>query len=653
MSTINSSATINANELASIFSHCPEPFAIIYRPESSPDESVDVFTCDVKIVEEISEITINRKHNKTGDNSYSTLALIPYRQIKERGFDFVDDHTPLVVMEIKTQTKLPKKSLVEYINSIPITLAEGHYDIDDDEYAEIARSIITEEIRKGAGANFVLKRSYISKIGDYNIQKALSIFRNVLEREVGAYWIFIVYTGDMTLIGATPERHVSLSERKITMNPISGTYRYPKTGPTVRGLMDFLEDNKEVEELYMVVDEELKMMSRICDAEPTLTGPYIKEMTKLAHTEYLIEGTTFLSPQKIIKETLFAPTITGSPLENAFRVIKKYEPNGRGYYGGVISLFGSDKDGLDYIDSSILIRTAQIQTSGELKISVGSTLIRNSNPITEAFETTTKAAGLLSAIEQAQSEKNPNSPAFNRINFHELPEVQNSLKSRNSFISNFWQKEFKQKHGYVSSLQGLKTLIVDAEDTFTSMLFHVLRALGLNVVVAKYDEHYSVKNFDVIVLGPGPGNPENANDIRIINIGKTIENAIFEGIPFLAICLSHQILCSYLGINISLKESPNQGLQKEIDLFGDKERVGFYNSYTGISTTNKYSTDQLGVIEISRDEITNEVYALRGEAFSSMQFHPESILTQNGVDILEKRLVEIFSNKNKNLFMLT
>ncbi|NEE58664.1 phenazine-specific anthranilate synthase component I, partial [Streptomyces sp. SID8455] len=67
------------------------------------------------------------------------------------------------------------------------------------------------------------------------------------------YWTFVVHTGDRTFVGATPERHVSLTAGLAVMNPISGTYRYAASGPTLPAMMEFLADRKEIDELYMVV----------------------------------------------------------------------------------------------------------------------------------------------------------------------------------------------------------------------------------------------------------------------------------------------------------------------------------------------------------------------------------------------------------------
>ena len=166
------------------------------------------------------------------------------------------------------------------------------------------------------------------------------LFRALLAREPGTYWTFVIHTGERTFVGATPERHVSLSGGTAVMNPISGTYRYPPAGPTLQGVTEFLADRKETDELYMVLDEELKMMARICERGGRVIGPHLKEMARLAHTEYFIDGRTDLDVRDILRETMFAPTVTGSPLESAARVISRYEPQGRGYYSGIAALIG-------------------------------------------------------------------------------------------------------------------------------------------------------------------------------------------------------------------------------------------------------------------------------------------------------------------------
>ena len=83
-----------------------------------------------------------------------------------------------------------------------------------------------------------------------------------------SYWKYIFHDGERFFIGSTPERHLSVEKQKVKMNPISGTFRkdkkYARLKDFKNDLQAFLRNGKEINELFMVVDEELKMMSRIC-----------------------------------------------------------------------------------------------------------------------------------------------------------------------------------------------------------------------------------------------------------------------------------------------------------------------------------------------------------------------------------------------------
>lgn len=92
----------------------------------------------------------------------------------------------------------------------------------------------------------------------------------------------------------------------------------------------------------MVVDEELKMMCTVGDMGGVVVGPRLKEMAHLAHTEYELRGKSSLDAREVLRETMFAATVTGSPVQNACRVIERHETGGRGYYAGALALLGRD-----------------------------------------------------------------------------------------------------------------------------------------------------------------------------------------------------------------------------------------------------------------------------------------------------------------------
>ncbi|NUP42991.1 MAG: phenazine-specific anthranilate synthase [Streptomyces sp.] len=602
----------------------PASFALLHRPARSGGEGVvDVLVGHTAAYGTLADIPLGADAADSAPG-HEVLVLVPYRQLAERGFSAPDDGEPLLAMTVTGQQRVPVPELLTRVPQTPVRLGERRFDVPDEEYADIVRRVVAEEIGAGRGANFVVKRTLLVDIGDYSLRNTLSLFRRLLTREQGAYWTFAIHTGRRTLVGASPERHISISGGTAVMNPISGTYRYPPEGPTLAGVRDFLADRKETDELYMVLDEELKTMARICDRGGRICGPYLREMSRLAHTEYFVEGDCDRDPRDVLRETMFAPTVTGSPVESAARVISRYEPDGRGYYSGVAALIGRDAGGARTLDSAILIRTADIDPRGRVRIGVGATLVRHSDPHAEAAETRTKVAGLLAALEADEG------PRFGRH-----PDVAAALRHRNTGIADFWLRDPDSRPAAgTPDLAGLKTLVVDAEDSFTAMLGLQLGALGMQVMTRRFDEAAAFDGYDLVVMGPGPGDPREDGDPKIRSLRAAVEALLAERRPFVAVCLSHQVLSARLGLGLVRLDAPHQGLQREIELFGSRERVGFYNTFAARCPTDRHHAEGVGPLEVCRDPRTGEVHALRGPHFASLQFHAESVLTVDGPRIV-------------------
>src|SRR4029079_6990890 len=287
------------------------------------------------------------------------------------------------------------------------------------------------------GANLVVARHYRAQVEDWDARKALTVFGRLLERERGAYWTYCFFTGDRYLVGASPERHVSVHGGDVRMNPISGTFRLRGLDPAERKdrLLDFLADEKEIYELFMVVDEELKMMCDICHEGGQVLGPFLKPMSRLIHTEYLLAGRTSRAPREVLRDTMYAATVTGSPVENACRLITQYETEGRGYYGAALAVLGRDAHGGPVVDSPIVIRTADVDLEGRLTVTAGATLVRDSDPAHEVAETHAKAGGILSAFGLVPAAPTPDT------NIAELVTDEHVLltfNARNRRLSRFW-----------------------------------------------------------------------------------------------------------------------------------------------------------------------------------------------------------------------
>ncbi|MFE6626609.1 anthranilate synthase family protein [Streptomyces rochei] len=599
----------------------PRPFALLRRRTPGRDhDTVELLLGPVA------------ERDRLADLPAEGLALVPFRQIRERGFDVRDDGTPLLVLTPEERHEIPLADALAALPAHDVRVEGGGFDVGDEKYARIVGRVLEEEIGAGEGANFVIRRTYEGRIDGFGRADALALFRRLLEGERGAYWTFVVHTGERTLVGASPEVHVRMSGGTVVMNPISGTYRYPAEGPTPEHLLDFLADGKEIEELSMVVDEELKMMCTVGDMGGVVVGPRLKEMAHLAHTEYELRGRSSLDAREVLKETMFAATVTGSPVQNACRVIERHETGGRGYYAGALALLGRDAGGAQTLDSPILIRTADIDADGGLRVPVGATLVRGSDPAGEVAETHAKAAGVLAALGVRPSR--PRAEA-GRPKLADDPRVRAALDGRRASLAPFWLRMQEPS----DALEG-HALVVDAEDTFTAMLAHVLRSSGLAVSVRRYDEEglreAVLGHAGPVVLGPGPGDPSDPADPKMRFLRALTADVLGErrhGV--LGVCLGHELIAAELGLDIVRKEVPYQGAQTEIDLFGRRETVGFYNSFTARCDDESAAELAAHGVEVSR-AAGGEVHALRGPGFAGVQFHPESVLTLNGAAVVRE-----------------
>ncbi|MGR8007764.1 anthranilate synthase family protein [Streptomyces hypolithicus] len=596
------------------------PFALLHRPESDLPGTVDLLLGEFT---EHATTACLPVQDDGGPDRHETLVLLPYRVIGERGYDHVDDGEPLLAMTVREQSRLLVDEVLGQVLGWPIEIGEGSFDLDDAAYADLVRRVLAEEIGHGSGANFVLKRTFVTEIPQWSVRTALAFWGRLLRGEPSAYWTFLVHTGERTFIGASPERHVSLDDGVAVMNPISGTYRYPAGGVTTDGLLEFLADSKETNELYMVLDEELKMMSRVCD-DVRVVGPQLKEMAHLAHTEYRIVGHSTRDVREILHETLLAPTVTGSPVQSACQVIAKFEPGARGYYSGVVALLGRDARGGRRMDSAIMIRTADVDRRGRMRIGVGATLVRDSDPAKEAAETAAKAAGLLDALHRVAERRRP-------AGHGEHPRIRAALAERNRPLADFWLTPAARRPRTRGRL-----LILDAEDTFTAMGALQLRSLGFDVTVRRFDEPHGLMGYDLVVLGPGPGDPRAEDHHKIAYLRAVTGSLLNLRVPFVSVCLSHQVLCGLLGLPLRKLDFPHQGVRRTIDLFGAEQQVYYYNTFAAHADSDLLESPLVAeYIDVARDPLTGEVHALRGPGFASVQFHPESVMTRHGTAILD------------------
>ena len=636
-----SDATPAREAIAALREH--EAWAIIRRSTRAGDrDTVGLVGGRRTVVESLLDVPLEAGAPQEGHIADRLLA-VPFRQVRERGFEAHDDGTPLVVVEVESEREFTVAEVVEAIDEVDVELADrGGFETDDEEYGALVDSIIRDEIGQGEGANLVVGRHYRATVADWGADRALTVFRRLLERERGAYWTYVFFTGDRYLIGASPERHVSIHEGDVRMNPISGTFRIPRDGDVRARLLDFLHDEKEIFELFMVVDEELKMMCDICTEGGQVLGPFLKPMSRLVHTEYLLAGRTGRDPREVLRDTMYAATVTGSPVENACRLIKRYEPVGRGYYGAALALLGRDAEGGHVVDSPIVIRTADVDLEGRLTVTAGATLVRDSDAAYEVAETHAKAGGILSAFGLVPPAP---VPSTNLAELVSDEDVLLTLNARNRRLSRFWLTD---QAGAPPDpvLRGRRVVILDGEDDFVKMLRHVLRVLGLESEVVRHDQvddaagglDRVMDRADLVIVGPGPGDPRDGDDPKMATLRAAVARLLEREQPFLAVCLGHQALCHELGLGLGFKDIVFQGTQSPVAIDGRTERVGFYNTF--VARADGPLPDG---VEVEADPRTGDVHLVRGPHYRGIQFHAESILTENGYDLLHDLVRELLA----------
>jgi phenazine biosynthesis protein phzE len=367
-------------------------------------------------------------------------------------------------------------------------------------------------------------------------------------------------------------------------------------------------------------------------------------MSRVTHTEFRIEGETDRQLEDVLVQTMFAPAVTGSPIRNACRVIARHERHGRSYYAGYLALIQPDDDSTYALDSAINIRSAQVRRRGAewtMRTDVGATLVRDSSPHRELAETHAKAAAILSAV-CAKASPGVDPRLFDRPEppAADDPDLTSALAVRRADTSSLWLRG-------ESSLQHRGTrrrhaVLVDAEDDFTRMLAHQLGGFGYAVEVVANDHAVeAVDSEGLLIFGPGPGDPGDDLDPRVGNLTQALEKALASSRPFLAVCLSHQILARTLGLPLRRLPVPNQGTARTVDWFGRSVRLGFYNAFAAVRADGQPATTHNGIpFQVAADS-DGHVTGLTANSFISMQFHPESALSVDGTAVLADSLARL------------
>ena len=188
-------------------------------------------------------------------------------------------------------------------------------------------------------------------------------------------------------------------------------------------------------------------------------------------------------------------------------------------------------------------------------------------------------------------------------------------------------------------------LLIDNYDSFSYNLFQLIGEVTPDIKVSRNDkitlEEIEDLNPDAIILSPGPGRPENAG------ICIDIVKEFHEKIPILGVCLGHQAICAAFGGEISHAKRLMHGKSSKISLEYDFLFVGLPSEitvgrYHSLSLAEQSLPDCLEIISKSKDD--GEIMAVKHKQYNiyGLQFHPESILTPDGITIIQNYIDKVY-----------
>ena len=186
-------------------------------------------------------------------------------------------------------------------------------------------------------------------------------------------------------------------------------------------------------------------------------------------------------------------------------------------------------------------------------------------------------------------------------------------------------------------------LLIDNYDSFSYNLYQLIGELEPDVKIIRNDDMTVAEikelNPDHIILSPGPGRPEDAG--IIIDVAKNIHDT-----PILGVCLGHQAVCAAFGATITYAKELMHGKQSDVQfdtdcpLFKGCPEVAPVARYHSLAADADTIPKCLKITALTAD---GEVMAVQHKEYPiyGVQFHPESIMTPEGKQMLYNFIKEI------------
>ncbi|CTQ54071.1 Anthranilate synthase component 1 [Roseibium album] len=447
-----------------------------------------------------------------------------------------------------------------------------------------------------------------------------AVSRRLAQINPSPYSFFFNLGNEEYLVGASPEMYVRVTGgRRVETCPISGTIRRGKNAiedeAQIRKLLNSAKDEAE---LTMCSDVDRNDKSRVCvpGSVKVIGRRQIEMYSRLIHTVDHIEGTLRedMDALDAFLSHTWAVTVTGAPKRWAMQFIEENEKSPRAWYGGAIGavLFNGD------MNTGLTLRTVRIK-DGMAQIRAGATLLYDSNPEDEEAETELKAEAMRAAVREA------------------------GLATKSTEVRD------ENKPG-----KGLKILLVDHEDSFVHTLANYFRQTGADVVTYRSpvaDHVFHDVNPDLVVLSPGPGNPQD------FDCAATIGRARARALPIFGVCLGLQALSEYFGADLGQLDTPMHGKPSPISLSGNSMLFEGLNApvvvgrYHSLFAKRDTLPADLRVTAETDDGVVMAIEHQK-EAIAAVQFHPESIMSldqEAGHKIIENVVTRLVAAKDQDV----
>ncbi|MET4289972.1 anthranilate synthase [Bradyrhizobium sp. LB8.2] len=396
------------------------------------------------------------------------------------------------------------------------------------------------------------------------------------------------------LVSASPEMFVRSDGRRVETCPISGTIaRGSDAIGDAEQIRQLLNSEKDEFELNMCTDVDRNDKARVCvpGTIKVLARRQIETYSKLFHTVDHVEG--MLRPGFDALDAFlthaWAVTVTGAPKLWAMQFVEDHERSPRRWYAGAIGAVNFDGS----INTGLTIRTIRMK-EGLAEVRVGATCLFDSDPAAEDRECQVKAAALFQALRG-----DPPKPlsAF-------APDATGS---------------------------GKRVLLIDHDDSFVHMLADYFRQVGADVTVVRHVHALDMlkqKRWDLLVLSPGPGRPED------FGIKKTIDAALENKLPVFGVCLGVQAIGEYFGGELGQLTHPAHGRPSRVQVRGGRLMRNLPNEivigrYHSLYVERDSMPEVLDVTASTEDGVA---MALEHKTLpvAGVQFHPESLMSLSG-----------------------